>query len=173
MGLTLLLAPSESSSETHANGCGAKVASAGREPSCHDGIVKGGHRPVKWWYHYANHESCSEPTTPHGEEMRVFDRELDELEETIVYLALVFLVSTAIVALVGRFVGIVGLIAGLASSLSLVAGLVSILLWLFRSAASPLYVRLHGPETNSIQGIFPRRNEPASGNPQGSSDKTR
>jgi hypothetical protein len=83
--------------------------------------------------------------------LKAFDRELDELEETIVYLALVFLVSSILNNFVGRFIGIVSFFASLACSLSLLAGFVAILLWVLRRFGSPLYSRLRKPELSRLQ----------------------
>lgn len=83
--------------------------------------------------------------------MEAFGRELDELEEVIVYLALVFLVSSAVAFL---FAGPIVFLAGLASSLSLLAGIVALGLWVLRRVGSPLYDRLRGPESSRIQPLF-------------------
>jgi hypothetical protein len=100
--------------------------------------------------------------------MRVFGRELDELEEPLVSLALVFLASTAIFALTYRALAslqtgsvsfailvVLLLFAKLARGLSFVAGSVVLALWILRSLGRPLYERFRVPG-NKIQGLFRR-----------------
>ena len=85
--------------------------------------------------------------------MRVFDRELDGLEETIVYLALVFFVCTILVVLFGRAIPIIAFFAGLGGSLSLVAGFVAIPLWILGRLGSPVYSRWRGPERSALRSL--------------------
>lgn len=85
--------------------------------------------------------------------MKAFDRELDELEETIVYLALVFLTSSILGALFRSTIPIVWLVARLAASLSFAAGFVAISIWTFRRFASPIYNRFQISERNNLQGL--------------------
>jgi len=89
--------------------------------------------------------------------MKVFDRELDELEETIVKLALVFLVCAFLVTLLGRIIWPIAALAGLGASLSFVAGFVAVLLWVLRRIGSPIYDRLRGPEKNKLLSLVPRQ----------------
>ena len=93
--------------------------------------------------------------------MRVFDRELDELEEWIVYLALIFLISSIILLAFGPFLGLLVVLPILARSLSLIAAVVAVLLWLLRRAGSPLYARLRNPEKNRINTILSEKTPPA------------
>lgn len=86
--------------------------------------------------------------------MKAFDRELDHLEETIVYLALVFLGSTILIEFLRPMIGFFSIPIGLVGSLSFLAAIVAILLWVLRRLGSPLYARLRGPEENRLQGFL-------------------
>lgn len=88
--------------------------------------------------------------------MRFFDREMDELEEWIVYLALVYLISS-IILLFGVYLGVLAVFPILARSVSLIVGMLAVVLWLLRRFAGPLYARLRGPEENRIQSILSDR----------------
>ena len=94
--------------------------------------------------------------------MRAFERELDQLEEIIVYLALVFLGSTILLVLLSPVLGFFTVPIGVVRSLSFLAGSVAILLWVLRKFGSPLYARLRGPEQNRLQGLLIGREKPTS-----------
>jgi hypothetical protein len=83
--------------------------------------------------------------------MKVFDKELDNLEESIVYLALAFFVATSFVLFFGRFVG---LLFGFCASLCFIAEIVAVLLWTLRHFGSPVYARFARPERNKLQGLL-------------------
>lgn len=92
--------------------------------------------------------------------MRAFDRELDELEEWIVYFALIFLFSSILLGL-GRFLGPLVIFPVLAQILSFIAAIVAVLLWILRRFGSPLYARLRNPEKSQIQTIMSEKTPPA------------
>ena len=74
--------------------------------------------------------------------MKVFDRELDNLEENIIYLALAFFVSTSIVVFFGRVIPFVALVFSFGASLSFLGCLLAILLLCLRGVGSPIYLSL-------------------------------
>jgi hypothetical protein len=91
--------------------------------------------------------------------MKVFDREMDNLEENIIYLALAFFVSMSFVILFGRLIPFVALLSGFAASLCFIAGSVAILLWVLRCLGSPLYARFARPERNKLQSLLTDRDQ--------------
>jgi hypothetical protein len=95
-----------------------------------------------------------------GEAMKVFDRELDNLEENIIYLALAFFVSTSIVVFFGRVIPFVALVFSFGASLSFLGCLLAILLLCLRGVGSPIYLRLANPERNRLQGLSIDRERP-------------
>lgn len=101
--------------------------------------------------------------------MRAFGRDFDQLEETTILLAFVFLVSTGLrIALYlvaghayfGSFVleevtVVLFFFVSLARGLSFIAGLISLALWLLRSCGGGLYERLP-LNKNKLQNLFKR-----------------
>jgi hypothetical protein len=100
--------------------------------------------------------------------MQAFGRELDQLEETTILLALVFLVSTGLTAALGvavthvhqggvafSVIALLGLFAALARGLSFAAGAISLLLWAFRSCGLGVYERLP-LHKDKLQHLFKR-----------------
>jgi protein-S-isoprenylcysteine O-methyltransferase Ste14 len=91
--------------------------------------------------------------------MKVFDRELDDLEEIIVNLALVFFISTLLAVTLGRTIWPITVLAGLGASLSFFAGTVAVLLWTLRRIGSPIYDRLRRPEKSRLISLLPRKDQ--------------
>jgi hypothetical protein len=104
--------------------------------------------------------------------MTVFDRELDDLEENIVKLLLVFFFSTFLTITLGRAIGLIGLMAGTAASLSFLAASAAISLWILRYFGSPIYERLFKPEGNKLQSFLGQSEGPESA-PQDSSQTSK
>jgi len=98
--------------------------------------------------------------------MRVFDRDLNELEGWIVCFALIFLISSIILLAFGPFLGPLVFLPAMTRSLSLIAASVALLLWLLHRLGSPLYARLRNPEKNRVQTIMSEKTPPLDPEPQ-------
>lgn len=98
--------------------------------------------------------------------MRVFDRDLDELEQWIVCFALIFLISSIIFLAFGPFLGSLVFLPAMAQRLSLMAASVALILWLLRRLSSPLYTRIRNFEKNRVQTIMCEKTPPLHPEPQ-------
>jgi hypothetical protein len=91
--------------------------------------------------------------------MKVFDKELDSLEESVVYLALAFFIATSLEVFFGRLIPFLALLIRFGASLCFIAGAVAGLLWILRYFGSPLYARFAKPERNKLQGLLTDREQ--------------
>jgi|SRR5215469_9872789 len=98
--------------------------------------------------------------------MRVFDRDLNELEGWIVCFALIFLISSIILLAFGPFLGPLVFLPAMTRSLSLIAASVALLLWLLHRLGSPLYACLRNPEKDRVQTIMSEKTPPLDPEPQ-------